>query len=272
MQYMAERNGWTRFVGNNGTKFNAAEKERSFMKAGISLSLSLALSCSAVAQGQKISVPPVFNIFELVIRQDKNNAYDSLAEKNITASVTGESGTLAMYSAKKKTNPVVAYMYEIYADSDAYDKHLNSTSYKEFLRNSPDILETSQTRRIDVIPQFLADKKIVQNDSTINNFVIVDVKPELGQAFRHVVLPEMAQSIEREEGVLAMYAAIDKANRNRWYFYEIYASENAYQAHRLTPHFKAYINQTAEMTTYKEAIDIKPGLLMNKGGMRYENE
>lgn len=240
------------------------------MKAGMPLSLLLALSCSAVAQGQKVPVPPVFNIFELVIKQDKNNAYDRVAEKNITASVTGESGTLAMYSAQKKTNPSVAYMFEIYADSDAYDKHLNSASYKEFLHNSPDILETSQKHRINVIPQFLADKKIVQSDSTINNFVIVDVKPEFEQAFRHVVLPEMAQSIKLEGGVLAMYAAIDKTNPNRWYFYEIYASEEAYQAHRLTPHFKEYIEKTAEMTTYKEAIAIKPGLLMNKGGLMYE--
>ena len=240
------------------------------MKTGMSLSLLLAMSCSAVAQGQKVAVTPVFNIFELVIKQDKNNAYASLAEKNITASVTDESGTLAMYSAQKKANPAVAYMFEIYADGDAYDKHLKSTSYKEFLRNSPEILETNQKRRMDVLPQFLADKKIVQSDTIINNFVIVDVKPAFGQAFRDVVLSEMAQSIKLEDGVLAMYAAIDKVNLNRWYFYEIYASEEAYQAHRQTPHFRHYIEQTAEMTTYKEAIAINPGKLMNKGGLKYE--
>lgn len=106
------------------------------MNAGISVSLLLAMSCSTVAQGQKVTLPPVFNIFELVIKQDKNSAYDSLAEKNITASVTGESGTLAMYLAKKKTNPSVAYVFEIYADNDAYDIHLNSTGYKEFLRKA----------------------------------------------------------------------------------------------------------------------------------------
>lgn len=240
------------------------------MKARNSLSLLLALSCSAVAQGQKVTVPPVFNIFELVIKKDKKNAYDRLAEKNITASVSGESGTLAMYSAHKITHPSVAYVFEIYADSDAYAKHLNSTSYREFLRDSPDILDTRQKRKIDVTPQFLADKTFVQSDNTINNFVIVDVKPEFGQAFRHVVLPEMAQSIKLEAGVLAMYAAIDKANPNRWYFYEIYASDKAYQAHRQTPHFQEYIDKTADMTTYKEAIAIKPDKLMNKGSLVYE--
>ncbi|KFC81308.1 hypothetical protein GBAG_2088 [Buttiauxella agrestis ATCC 33320] len=67
-----------------------------------------------------------------------------------------------------------------------------------------------------------------------------------------------------------MCAAIDKANPNRWYFYEIYASEEVYQAHRMTSHFKEYIELTAEMTTYKEAITIEPGLFMNKDYLRYE--
>ncbi|KFC81309.1 putative quinol monooxygenase [Buttiauxella agrestis] len=81
-----------------------------------------------------------------------------------------------MYLAKKKVNPSVAYIFEIYADSDAYDQHLNSASYKAFLRKSPDILEASYKRRIATVPQFLADKKIVQSDNTRNKLVIVDVK------------------------------------------------------------------------------------------------
>jgi hypothetical protein len=48
----------TRLISNSGAKFNAAEKRGSLMKAGISLSLLLALSCSAVAQGQKVTALP----------------------------------------------------------------------------------------------------------------------------------------------------------------------------------------------------------------------
>ncbi|MDV5299767.1 antibiotic biosynthesis monooxygenase [Klebsiella pneumoniae] len=36
--------------------------------------------------------------------------------------------------------------------------------------------------------------------------------------------------------------------RNCWYFYEIYASEDAYQLHRQTPHFRDYLRQTAHMS------------------------
>lgn len=56
---------------------------------------------------------------------------------------------------------------------------------------------------------------------------------------------------------------------NRWYFYEIYASEQAYQSHRQTAHFKAYISQSANLVERKQAIAITPNLLINKGGLAY---
>ena len=49
----------------------------------------------------------------------------------------------------------------------------------------------------------LADKTVKQTPETINNLVIVEVKPEWNQTFREVVIPEMKQSISAEKGVLA---------------------------------------------------------------------
>lgn len=62
-----------------------------------------------------------------------------------------------------------------------------------------------------------------------------------------------------------MYAGTDVNNPCRWYFYEIYASEADYQLHRLTPHFRDYIEQTAQMSDKKEAIPVEPEFLLNKG-------
>ena len=178
---------------------------------------------------------PVFNIFELGVQPGQAVAYNEVGKRNITTSVGSEKGTLAMYSAKRQNRPDIAYMFEIYADEAAYQVHIQSPQYQEFLRRSPEIL-TEHKRKIEVEPQFLGDKKVQQTAATLNNLVIVDVKPEYGRAFRDVVMPEMAQSLEVENGVLAIYAATERANSNRWYFYEIYASEAAYQSHRQTPH------------------------------------
>lgn len=64
-----------------------------------------------------------------------------------------------------------------------------------------------------------------------------------------------------------MYAATDVDDPHRWYFYEIYASEEDYQLHRQTPHFRDYLKQTAHMSTRKTSIPVKPLFLRNKGGI-----
>lgn len=62
----------------------------------------------------------------------------------------------------------------------------------------------------------------------------------------------------------------DSQTPNRWYFYEIYASEEAYQLHRQTPHFRDYLRQTAHMSASKDAIPVKPVFLRNKGGIKQD--
>ncbi len=211
---------------------------------------------------------PVFNIFELGIRPERAAVYDEVGRNNISTSVGNEKGTLAMYSAKRQDRPDIAYMFEIYADEAAYQVHIQSAQYREFLRRSPEIL-TEHKRKIEVEPQFLGGKKVQQTAATINNLVIIDAKPEYTRAFRDVVMPAMAQSLKVENGVLAIYAATEKANPNRWYFYEIYASEAAYQSHRQTPHFQDYLARTSDMLAGKESVPITPALLQNKGGLNF---
>lgn len=226
------------------------------------MTLLAAISLSAQAV-------PVFNILELGIQPGQTAVYDEVGKNNITASVRGEKGTLAMYSAKRQDNPETAYMFEIYVDNEAYQSHIQSPQYKNFLQKSPAIL-TDHKRKISVEPQFLLDKRVNQTPNTINNLVIMDVTPEHAQAFKDIVMSEMAQSLQAESGVLAIYAATEQNNPNRWYFYEIYASESAYQSHRQTPHFQDYLKHTADMTTNRESIAITPAFLMNKGGLRFE--
>lgn len=100
--------------------------------------------------------------------------------------------------------------------------------------------------------------------------MIVEVKPEFQTEFKNIVMPEMAESLKVEKGVLAMYAATDSQTPNRCYFYEIYASEEAYQLHRQTPHFRDYLRQTAHMSASKDAIPVKPVFLRNKGGIKQD--
>ena len=55
--------------------------------------------------------------------------------------------------------------------------------YKEFLRQSPTIL-TNHKKKIQVMPEYMGDKKFVQTRNTRVNYVTVDVKEGFNDAFR----------------------------------------------------------------------------------------
>ncbi|EIZ0082087.1 antibiotic biosynthesis monooxygenase [Escherichia coli] len=211
---------------------------------------------------------PEMNIFELDIRPDRDNDFADVARQTISASVDHEAGTLAMYALQRSDNSGQAFMFELYENERAYRKHLNAAPYKAFAARAPDIID--RKKKITLEPQFLGDKHIIPNERTINNLVIVEVKPEFQSEFRNIVLPEMVESLKVEKGVLAMYAGTDSETPKRWYFYEIYASEEDYQLHRQTLHFLDYLRQTAHMSTSKDAIPVKPVFLRNKGGIKQD--
>ena len=207
---------------------------------------------------------PIFNLFEFGIQNGQTAAYDQFGENNIRTSLTKETGTLAMYSVKQKTNPQTAYMIEIYADDAAYQAHIQSPQYQKFREAAPQIL-TGHKHKYNLVPQYLADKKIEPNRDTSANLIRITVKTEANEQFAQIVKTEMRESIKKENGVLARYAATDKDQPNQWDFFEIYANDAAYQAYRKTPHFQKYLQETADLLQDKTFIEITPTLLMNKG-------
>ena len=198
----------------------------------------------------------------------KKNAYVAVGKNNITKSVLNDEDTLGMYLVQEKGKPNMTYMFEVYEDEKSYQEHIKSEQYKEFLRQSPTIL-TNHKKKIQVMPEYMGDKKFVQTRNTRVNYVTVDVKEGFNDAFREIVLDEMKQSIKKEEGVYVIYAATAIGNPNKWYFFEIYENEKAYQKHRKTAHFKKYIEQTENIIENKEFINIEGVKLLNKGNLNY---
>ena len=65
-------------------------------------------------------------------------------------------------------------------------------------------------------------------------------------------------AVQVEPGVLALQAVYEKSNPNKVTVFEIYASEDAYQAHIKTAHFLKYKNGTAKMVKSLQLIDVQP--------------
>ena len=221
------------------------------------------LSASVCAQAT-----PIFSIFELGVQPAQTARYTEIGTHNVHTSIATEAGTLAMFALADNASPQLNYMAEIYADDIAYKTHLQSPQYQQFAQNAPQIL-TAHKKKIELLAQFLGDKKVEQTPQTQVHLVVVDVQASANTDFAQIVTAEMAQALAIENGVLAMYAATAKDQPNRWYFLEVYADEQAYQQHRQTPHFQSYLAQTAAMVKDKRFINVSPVVLGNQGGLRF---
>lgn len=68
----------------------------------------------------------------------------------------------------------------------------------------------------------------------------------------------MTASIEKEPGVVALYAVADKDNPAKLTFLEIYADDAAYELHRSTPHFQHYLRATSDMIVARRLREAVP--------------
>jgi quinol monooxygenase YgiN len=78
------------------------------------------------------------------------------------------------------------------------------------------------------------------------------------QAFTTIVKEEMSDSIRLEPGVWAIYAVAERDNPSKLRFFEIYADEAAYNAHRESAHFRKYVAATQSMIKSRKLIDTVP--------------
>lgn len=206
------------------------------------------------------------SFFELETKPEEQQAIADIGRENLGISVKTEEGTLAMYHATQKNAPNLNVIVEIYQDEAAYHNHTAATHFKKFV----EIAKTAVTERkvLAVEPQFLAEKQAL-TELNGNRYSVklaeVKVKPEHTDAFKNIVLGEMYQSMQKETGVLVMYAVTLQDRPDEWRFFEIYADEGAYQRHRETAHFKAYIEQTKDMLLDKKLRELTGMTLMSKG-------
>ncbi|MBY2914444.1 putative quinol monooxygenase [Rhizobium leguminosarum] len=86
----------------------------------------------------------------------------------------------------------------------------------------------------------------------------LEIDPDTLETYRTLLTEEIETSIALEDGVLSLSAVSIRNNPNRIRILEIYANQEAYEAHLRTPHFIKYKNQTAHMVTSLTLIEVDP--------------
>ena len=206
------------------------------------------------------------SLFELTVKPEQQQAIEAVGKTNLGTSIQTEAGTLAMFHTVKKDEPSKNVILELYQDEAAYQTHINAPHFKQFV----EVAKTAVTDR-KVVPldsQILLEKQplaVFENGNYLINLAEVSVKSAQNEDFKAIVLDEMQQSMAKENGVILMYAATLKDQPNEWRFFEIYANETAYQQHRSTAHFQAYLTQTQTMVERKNVTALVGKTLASKG-------
>ena len=212
----------------------------------------------------------ITRLFKLVRDMDKEQLYNEVGAHNLVTSIKVEPGTLAMYGTHVPDDPKTCYVFEIYADDDAYNIHVASEHFQAFAKMAGEVLVDRAVYQL--IPRLLVEKAeplLVNEPNKIEpHLVYVDVKEGGEDAFLAAITANMRTAVEVEPGVLVMYAAQLADNPSRWVFWEVYASADAYAAHREAQHFKDYIAATEDLVAGKEFHVLAADTLVSKGSLQ----
>jgi quinol monooxygenase YgiN len=91
--------------------------------------------------------------------------------------------------------------------------------------------------------------------SAIVNIAELNIDPAQVEAFKAAVIEEMEDSVRLEPGVHAIYAVAHKSDPTKFMFFEIYASKQAQDSHRSTPHFRKFLDVTKNMIRGRQIIE-----------------
>ena len=100
--------------------------------------------------------------------------------------------------------------------------------------------------------------------ATVVRIAELEIDPAQLASYLAMVKEEMEDSIRLEPGVLAIYAVAAKDDPAKLTFFEMYADEAAYEAHRESPHFKKYVAGTKDMIKSRKLVETVPVQLSAK--------
>ncbi|WP_165211208.1 putative quinol monooxygenase [Streptococcus tangpeifui] len=207
----------------------------------------------------------IFRLFRLGLDLSYETDFNQIGYNNFTQSMELEPGTLAMYGSHVPSDKSQQVVLERYASDEAYQKHVDSPHFKAFAGLAQKAITSREV--VTLKPEIFLQKPTALRVLEPNDFSVrlARVTVSDSQAFAAIVLPEMQASMDKESGVLVMYAGRDIENPNTWYFFEVYEDEAAYEAHRGTSHFKDYIAKSSNLVLDKTLQVLTGDMLVNRG-------
>ena len=120
------------------------------------LGASVLAAFSGGSAAGKDSKEPYVRVAEIEIDPAQLGPYKAAVKEQIEAAVRLEPGVLALYSVTDKENPAHIFVFEMYADVDAYKAHLETAHFKKYKATTQNMVRFLKLR--DTVPILLGAK------------------------------------------------------------------------------------------------------------------
>jgi quinol monooxygenase YgiN len=99
---------------------------------------------------------PYVRVAEIEIDPAQLEPYKAAVKEQIEAAIRLEPGMLALYAVADTENPAHVFVFEMYADVEAYRAHLTTAHFKKYKTITQDMVKSLKLR--DVVPILLGAK------------------------------------------------------------------------------------------------------------------
>jgi len=120
------------------------------------LGASMQAATLAAPAGAQEAHQPCVRLAEIEIDPSQIEPYGAAVKEQIEAAVRLEPGVLALYAVADRENPLQVFVFEIYADVDAYKAHLETAHFKKYKATTQGMVKSLKLR--DTVPLLLGAK------------------------------------------------------------------------------------------------------------------
>jgi quinol monooxygenase YgiN len=114
---------------------------------------------------------------------------------------------------------------------------------------------------------FASCSATAQSKKQLVRLALIQVDSNQVNSYNNFLREEIELSIQKEPGVLTLYAIGEKENPERVTLFETYSDSSQYKLHLTTPHFQKYKQGTLDMVRHLKLIETQPILYHRKNAL-----
>lgn len=130
----------------------------------IIISFFLSQFCYKSANAQKKQ--PMIRLAKIIVDSAQLESYKNLGREEIETSLRIEPGVLTLYAVSEKNDPTHITILEIYADSNAYKKHLKTAHFLKYKNGTIKMVKSLELINADPL---IPDAKLIEIIKQKNN-------------------------------------------------------------------------------------------------------